>query len=416
MSLRRRFEQPTAITQLMNDLNAGVRLDEMLMLGGGNPALIPAIQHELAALLQQQVANGSLLNAISHYDGPLGSDQFRELVATELQRHGWAVSAANIAITNGSQSAFFALFNLLAGSSSGRGKGQIVLPMVPEYVGYGDLAIEPNLFRAQLPQIIIEDNQRFRYQPNLDQLALGDDDALICLSHPANPTGHRFSDANLEQLRTQAQRHGIPLLLDLAYGAPFPAIEFNDDNANSHYQWQAGEIACLSLSKLGFPGVRSGIVVADPHIIELLSNFAGVAGLAPGSIGPALAAPLFSSQKLDYWCQQLIRPWYQQRQQLVINELLHLLPDERFRIHRSQGTFFLWLWFDEMGFNAEQRYQARKAAGVLVVPGHHFCPGLSQPWPHAAQCIRLSIALDDEQQLREAALRISKVVKQLAKS
>lgn len=409
MTLRHRFEHPTAITQLMDDLNSGVRTDDLLMLGGGNPALIPAVQQELSTLLQQQLNNGSLLDAISHYDGPLGSDHFRELAAVELQRQGWPIIQANIAITNGSQSAFFTLINLLAGGSSGRGKGRVVLPMVPEYVGYADLAIEPALFRAQLPKIITEEGQRFRYQPDLEHLALTGDDALICLSRPTNPTGHLFSDGDLQQLRQRARCHGIPLLLDLAYGQPFPAIQFSD----SHYQWQEGEIACLSLSKLGLPGVRTGIVIADPAVIRLLGNFAGVSGLAPGSLGPALAAPLFTNDQLPRWSQQLIRPWYQQRQQLMVSELLRLLPDERFRIHHSQGTFFLWLWFADMGFSADQLYQALKTAGVLVVPGHHFCPGLHQPWPHAEQCIRLSIA-QDEATLLEAALRISRVVKQLA--
>ena len=409
MTLRHRFDHPTAITQLMDDLNAGVRTDDLLMLGGGNPALIPAVQQALATLLQQQQANGSLLYAISHYDGPLGSDVFRELVATELQSQGWQVTSANIAITNGSQSAFFALINLLAGSSSGRGKGQVVLPMVPEYVGYADLAIEPGLFRAHLPKIVIEENQRFRYQPDLEHLALTGDDALICLSRPTNPTGHLFSDSDLQQLRQRAHNHGIPLLLDLAYGQPFPAIQFSDSN----YHWQQGEIACLSLSKLGLPGVRTGIVVADTEVIRLLGNFAGVSGLAPGSLGPALAAPLFTNQLLMHWCQQLIRPWYEKRQQLMVNELLRLLPDARFRIHLGQGTFFLWLWFDDMGFSADQLYLALKSTGVLVVPGHHFCPGLHQPWGHAHHCIRLSIA-QDEATLREAATRMATVVKQLA--
>lgn len=410
MSLNQRFAKATAITQLMDDLNRGVQAEDLIMLGGGNPALIPAIEQALSSLLAAAQQSGSLLHAISHYDGPLGSDRFRQTLADYLAGRGWPVSPDHIAITNGSQSAFFALINLLAGSGSGRGKGRVVLPMVPEYVGYGDLAIEPDLFYSHLPRIIRHGHHSFSYQPDLETLPLTGDDALICLSRPTNPTGHLMADADLERLRERAVAHEIPLLLDLAYGQPFPAIQF----APSQYSWRSGEIACLSLSKLGLPGVRTGIVIADPDVIQLLGNFAGVAGLAPGSIGPALATPLFTDGQIDHWCRELIAPYYLQQQQQMRHWLTELIADPRFAIHQGQGTFFLWLWFEDMGFNSDQLYRSLLAEGVLAVPGHHFCPGRKQPWPHAHQCLRLSLA-QDLAQLERAAARISKVVAHLAK-
>lgn len=409
MTLRQRFSQATAITQLMDDLNVGVRNDEMLMLGGGNPALIPEVALALQQLIRQQADNGTLLQAISNYDGPLGNDRFRHLIAAYLQRRGWQVDVDQIAITNGSQSAFFALINLLAGKGSQRGNGRVVLPMVPEYVGYSDLGIEPSLFRAHLPLIERQEGGHwFSYRPDLDTLPLTGDDALICLSRPTNPTGHVISDADLELLRERAASHGIPLLLDLAYGQPFPGIQFVD----SGYRWRSGEIVCLSLSKLGLPGVRTGVVVADAEVIRLLGNFAGVSGLAPGSVGPALAAPLFANRQLDHWCEQIIRPYYQQRRDQMAQWLSEAIDDHRFHIHRSEGTFFLWLWFEQMGFNGDQLYQALKEAGVLVVPGHHFCPGLKESWDHAHQCVRISVAQNLDL-LQQAALKIGSVVGRL---
>ena len=410
MSLRQRFSTDTAITRLMEDLNRGVQSDDLIMLGGGNPAIIGEIQQALAALLEQAQTSGSLLHAVSHYDGPLGNDRFREVVADYLVGQGWQVSSDHIAITNGSQSAFFALINLLAGSGSGRGKGRVVLPMVPEYVGYGDLALEPGLFRGHLPLINRHQDHSFSYHPDLDTLPLTGDDALICLSRPTNPTGHLFSDRDLEQLRQRAASHDLPLLLDLAYGQPFPAIQF----APSHYQWRTGEIACLSLSKLGLPGVRTGIVVADPAVVRLLGNFAGVTGLAPGSLGPTLATPLFADGSIERWCSQLIGPYYHQHHLRMRQWLVEAVDDPRFAIHQGQGTFFLWLWFEDMGFDSDTLYRELLAGGVLAVPGHHFCPGLDHPWPHAQQCLRLSVA-QDLPQLEQAASRIGKVVRALAR-
>ncbi|MEZ4518271.1 MAG: hypothetical protein R3C44_16100 [Chloroflexota bacterium] len=49
--------------------------------------------------------------------------------------------------------------------------------------------------------------------------------------------------------------------------------------------------------------------------------------------------------------------------------------------------FFLWLWFNEnLPINSSQGtlYERLKARGVLIVPGHHFFPGLDEPWDHPA--------------------------------
>jgi valine--pyruvate aminotransferase len=37
-------------------------------------------------------------------------------------------------------------------------------------------------------------------------------------------------------------------------------------------------------------------------------------------------------------------------------------------------------------------YERLKARGVLVLPGHHFFPGLAGEWPHRHQCIRVHYA------------------------
>ena len=58
--------------------------------------------------------------------------------------------------------------------------------------------------------------------------------------------------------------HGIPLIIDGAYGLPFPNILFSE--ARPH--WNENTILVLSLSKLGLPGVRTGIVVAREEIVR----------------------------------------------------------------------------------------------------------------------------------------------------
>ncbi|KPL20608.1 MAG: valine--pyruvate aminotransferase, partial [Phycisphaerae bacterium SM1_79] len=117
-----RFGQKIAlgsgIGQLMDDLgNALVQSRDVLMLGGGNPAHIPKVQQYFRESITRLLDNGSEFErAIGNYDPPQGNKQFIEATAALLHNEfGWDIQSKNIALTNGSQSAFFILFNIFAG-------------------------------------------------------------------------------------------------------------------------------------------------------------------------------------------------------------------------------------------------------------------------------------------------------------
>lgn len=55
-----------------------------------------------------------------------------------------------------------------------------------------------------------------------------DETGMICVSRPTNPTGNVITDDELIKLDALANQHGIPLVIDNAYGVPFPRIIFSD--------------------------------------------------------------------------------------------------------------------------------------------------------------------------------------------
>ena len=65
-----------------------------------------------------------------------------------------------------------------------------------------------------------------------------------------------------------------------------------------------------------------------------------------------------------------------------------------FYIHKPEGAFFLWVWFRDLPISCQTLYERLKARGVLVIPGHHFFPGLADDWQHRHECIRLNYAGD----------------------
>lgn len=111
-----KFTRHSGITRLMEDLNDGLRTPGAIMLGGGNPAQIPAMNDYFKQLLSDMQDNGKLLDTLCNYDGPQGKSELLTALAGMLRDElGWDIEPQNIALTNGSQSAFFYLFNLFAG-------------------------------------------------------------------------------------------------------------------------------------------------------------------------------------------------------------------------------------------------------------------------------------------------------------
>ncbi|PYG46358.1 valine-pyruvate aminotransferase [Pantoea sp. AG1095] len=388
-----KFTQNSGISRLMEDMGEGLRTPGTIMLGGGNPAQIPAMNDYFNQLLMQMHQDGQLSEALCNYDGPRGKALLLDALAKMLREElGWPLTAQNIALTNGSQSAFFYLFNLFAGRRADGSKKRVLFPLAPEYLGYADAGLEEDLFVSAKPNIELLPEGQFKYHVDFDHLPLNDDVGLICVSRPTNPTGNVITDDELLQLDALAQQHGVPLLIDNAYGVPFPGIIFSE----ARPLWNPNTILCMSLSKLGLPGARCGIIVADESTITAIGNMNGIISLAPGSIGPAIANEMIVRGDLLRLSQEVIKPFYQAKVSETIAILRRYLPEDRCLIHKPEGAIFLWLWFRDLPISTETLYQRLKARGVLMVPGHFFFPGLEHEWPHTHQCMRMNYVPDAE--------------------
>jgi valine--pyruvate aminotransferase len=86
-------------------------------------------------------------------------------------KFGWPVTERNIALTNGSQTAFFYLFNMFAGHYPDGSRKKILLPLTPEYIGYTDAGIDDDIFISYRPEIDYLD-RLFKYRVDFDALAV----------------------------------------------------------------------------------------------------------------------------------------------------------------------------------------------------------------------------------------------------
>ena len=396
----KRFTRHTGASELMDDMGAamdgsGSMTGPMLMLGGGNPARIPEVEQvfkdQLAAIIGQP---DEFSRMVGNYSGSAGEGRFRRALAKLLQTHyGWDLSENNIALTSGSQNAFFILFNLLAGDMEQTGAHkQILLPMAPEYIGYTDVGVSENMFQAIRPTIEYLDNGLFKYHVDFDAIDVNENIGAICVSRPTNPTGNVLTDDEINKLLGLAEASNVPLIIDNAYGTPFPHIIFTEVKP----LWNENIILCMSLSKIGLPGIRTGIVIAREEVISAVSSMNAIMHLSVSSVGAVLLHKLVESGEIIDISHNIITPYYRSRVEQALACVRSEFGGIEYHIHVPEGALFLWLWFPDLPITSAELYSRLKRRGVLVLAGHHFFPGLKEDWRHKNECLRMTYSQDPE--------------------
>ena len=430
-----KFTKNSGILQLMDDLGNALNSEQPInMLGGGNPARIDKVNQTYWSVFKT-LAEGDMgsmaIENIGNYSTPQGDAKFIAALVDFFNRHyDWGLTTDNIALTNGSQNAFFYLFNLFGGQFDDQAQGsidkKILLPLAPEYVGYADAHVDGQHFIAVPPSIEFVQHQGedgfFKYRVDFDTLENlaelhNSEIGAICCSRPTNPTGNVLTDDEMARLEAIAKRFDIPLIIDNAYGMPFPNIIYSQATLN----WNEQIILCFSLSKIGLPGVRTGIVVANPQVVKAISSLNAIVNLAPTRFGAAIATPLLQDDRLKDLSDNHIRPFYQAQAKLAVQLLKQELGDlpspynNAMKIHKPEGAIFLWVWFKDLPITTVELYERLKAKGTLIIPSEHFFVGVdTENFKHAHECIRLSIAQDDET-LKKGIATIGEVVREVYK-
>lgn len=419
----KKFTERSGILDLMDDLSLALQGSEKkYMLGGGNPAHIPEVERVFRARMEEILQTPAALEAmLGNYDSATANASFAEALAHLLkERFGWPIGPENIAVTNGSQTAFFLLFNLFGGrtgadrgntgnrgnkstkgnkgtegnkGTKGNGVRKIVFPLCPEYIGYADQGIHPDQFVSFPSRIEELGNGLFKYRVDFNRLEIPKDAGALCVSRPTNPTGNVLTDGEVRELAKLAAERRIPLFLDNAYGLPFPKIIFED----VHPYWDENVVFSMSLSKLGLPSVRTGILIARKEIVKAVSAANAIVNLANGGIGQILVTPLLRNGEILRISEEYIYPFYKRRSGQTIQWIREAFPKHlEYRVHKSEGAIFLWIWFKNLRITTKELYEKLKQRHVIVVPGEYFFFGLAEPWDHSTQCIRLNYSGPEE--------------------
>ncbi|MCW7494368.1 valine--pyruvate transaminase [Leptospira sp. 2 VSF19] len=409
-----RLRQNQGIRSLMEDLGQVTGHPEEILLGGGNPAHIREAEDIFTACFQSLASDPNLKALLGDYQAPIGNDRFRALAAEYLSPHLDAnLRKDNIAFFNGSQNAYSFLLNIHSGKMIGGNFKKILLPIVPEYIGYADQSIEADVFLAKEPEVIPTGKHRFRYGFNKENFDLSNIGCVV-MSRPTNPTGNILPLEDIQWIEERTKKNSIPLLIDLAYGNPFP----NLIAAEEPITYKDGRTLSLSFSKIGLPGVRLGIVMANPETIEILSSYAAVGNLAVGNLGVYMMEFLFQKNILPELAKNVLRPFYEKKLELAtsIFESEFKKYGVEYEIHDPMGGFFLWIRFPNLSISNHQLYHLCKDKRLFIVSGHYFFPGLNSDFSHTKECIRLTYCRKEEELARGAHILAEIVASHQAKS
>ena len=388
----------TGVRAIMKDIIETLRAgsgQSFINLSAGNPVILPAVEKLWRDCTADLLASSDYGDVVCRYGSSQGYEPFIEAVLADFnQRYNLSLTERNILITPGSQALYFYAANAFGGYTSDDQLKEIVLPLSPDYTGYGGVSLYPEALKAYKPFIDIGDRPHsFKYRPDFSQLEITEKTGFVLFSRPCNPTGNVVTDEEVNRIADLAAPHTAPVFVDSAYAPPYPALNFTTMTPI----FRENMVHCISLSKAGLPGERIGIALGDEAIIQVLQSFQTNFCIHSSRYGQAIAARAIASGALGQIAETVIRPHYGNKFTVLEESLERFMPQSApWYLHRGEGAIFAWLWFDELPVKDWELYQRLKQYGVIVVPGNPFFPGLREDWSHAHQCIRISLTATDD--------------------
>jgi len=286
-----------------------------------------------------------------------GYPPLREFLAGYLLRFGLEARADEILIVNGSQQGFDLIARTLLDP------GDFVAIEQPSY----PRAMQ--VFRAFGAQMLPVPMVAGGLDPDyLERLLERQSPKLVyCQPSAHNPTGLTMTAAARHRLWEVASRHRLPVVEDgfdgtLCYGerapAPLKALD------------SAGLVVYIgTFSKILFPGLRLGWIVAAPDLIERLELAKDLADIHTSPLIQAAVYHFCRQRLLDRHQVRVAREYGRRRDALLASLERRMPPGVRWT--ESQGGFSLLVTLPD-GMDAAALLDRAVERGVAFTPGTAF--------------------------------------------
>lgn len=310
-------------------LTAGVRPNPAyapIGLGIGEP------RHPTPDLIKQALVDH--LDGLAHYPATAGSAELRQACAAwSSRRYGVALDAATQVLpVNGSREALFALAQVVLDPA--REQATVVSPN-PFYQIYEGAAL---LAGAHCHFAPVDAARNFAVNWDAVPEQVWQRTQLLYVCSPGNPTGAVMHLEEWERLFALSDRHGFVIASDECYSeiwfgdaAPLGGLEAAVQLGRTDFRRL---VMFTSLSKRSnVPGLRSGFVAGDAHILKAFLQYRTYHGSA---MGPAVQAASIAAWN-DEAHVQANRRLYRDKFARVLPILQPVLD-----VRQPDAGFYLW--------------------------------------------------------------------------
>ncbi|MCG7409142.1 valine--pyruvate transaminase [Paenibacillus sp. ACRRX] len=405
-----KMSELTGVRSIMKDIKETNETDtprDYVNVSAGNPLVLPEVEALWRKYAHELLEGQEFGEIIGRYGSSQGYEPFIDAIVHWFNvEYGWNLTKHNVLVTPGSQSLYFMAANAFSGPDEEGNQRSLVLPLCPDYTGYGGVVLSKDVLKTYKPTLDIQEKHRFKYRPDIDKLKIDKSVGAVLFSRPCNPSGNLMTEQEVDRIVAMCAEQDVPVIIDSAYAPPFPDMVFTDMTP----VWGENVIHCVSLSKVGLPGERIGVAIASEKYIQLLEAFQSNMNIHSSRFGQALAARAIMTGELAEVSTNVIKTFYHKRFLIWESALDRLMPDEvPWHLHVGEGSIFAWMWFKDLPISDAELYVELKQEGMIVVPGSTFFSGLNEPWSHIKECIRISLTASEEELERGVAI-LAKVI------
>jgi DNA-binding transcriptional MocR family regulator len=291
------------------------------------------------------------------YGSTDGYHPLKVYLQSRLRRDGIPVELDEILVTHGCQQSLDLLRRALVSA------GDTVICENPTYVGLWNVFESPGVRLIGVP-VTREGMDLDALESLLEQTHAK---MIFCSPTFQNPTGGTMPLAARQHLVELALRFQVPIVEDDVYGAlryrgrQIPPLKALDT---------AGLVIYLnSFSKVGFPGLRVGWVVASRQVIERLTMAKQRADLHTNLIGQAVIQEVGARGWLDKWIRKTCQV-YAHKQDVLRRAIERHFPPGVHVIY-PDGGMSVWVELPAFVDAAELLVKARERR-VIFAPARYF--------------------------------------------
>lgn len=325
--------------------------------------------------------------SILQLGSPSGYAPLRRCLLEQAREEGTARESDDILITSGCQQAFDLLQRVV-------GTGTVLIED-PVYLG-----VRRVFERAGARLIGVPVGAQGIDLEQLEQIITRERPRLLCITpNFQNPTGATLPLAARQALLRITQPAGVTIIENDIYsplcyeGQPLPSLKQLDE---------AGDTVLLrSFSKVAFPGLRVGWVIARPRLIEKLTEAKQWSDLHTDQLSQAVLLRFAESGRLERHREHMLLAG-RARLEAVLEACEKYLPAGA-RYTRPRGGMNLWIELPE-SLDAADLLPRAEREGVTYLPGRYFA--VSRPQPNA---LRISFAGMTPQEIRSGLETLGRI-------